>query len=114
MQDGFLFKRNRLCIPKSLVRELLVKEVHSGGLAGHFGINKTIDILQEHCYWPKLAGDVHAVISRCGTCRKAKGQFHQGLYLPLLVLDQPWQDVNMDFIVALPRTQRGRDYMMWL
>lgn len=45
MQDGFLFKGNRLCIPKSPIRKLLVKEVHSEVLAGHFRINKTIDIL---------------------------------------------------------------------
>ena len=39
--DGFLFKRNRLCIPKCSMRELLIKEAHRGGLMGHFGVNKT-------------------------------------------------------------------------
>ena len=36
--DGFLFKESKLCIPKSSLRELLVREAHSGGLMGHFGI----------------------------------------------------------------------------
>ncbi|XP_057518010.1 uncharacterized protein LOC130798930 [Amaranthus tricolor] len=36
---------NKLCVPKGGIRELLVREVHSGGLAGHFGIQKTLDIL---------------------------------------------------------------------
>jgi hypothetical protein len=42
VQHGFLFKDNRLCIPLRLV---LVKEVHEGTLGGHFGIQKTLDML---------------------------------------------------------------------
>lgn len=43
--QGFLFKANRLCIPKTPLRLLLVKEVHEGALGGHFGIQKTLDML---------------------------------------------------------------------
>ena len=37
IQDGILFKGNQLCIPKSSMRENLIKEKHSEGLARHFG-----------------------------------------------------------------------------
>jgi hypothetical protein len=40
IQDGLLFKGNQLFIPKSSMRENLLKEIHSGGLAGHFGHEK--------------------------------------------------------------------------
>jgi len=89
-----------------------VKEVHGGGLASHFGINKTIDLLKGHFFWPKIGGDVHKVISKCSICQRAKSQFHQGLYAPLPIPNDPWEDVSMDFIVALPRTQRGKDAIM--
>ena len=59
LQEGFLLKGNKLCIPKWPFWKLLVKEVHRGGLAGHFGINKTIDMLKEHFVWPKIGGDIH-------------------------------------------------------
>ncbi|XP_071737871.1 uncharacterized protein [Rutidosis leptorrhynchoides] len=59
-QDGFLFKGSRLCIPKDSIRELLIREAHGGGLAGHFGINKTLEILSEHFYWPCMDKDVKA------------------------------------------------------
>ena len=36
LQDGYLFKANKLCIPWSSVRDFLVWETHAGGLAGHF------------------------------------------------------------------------------
>ena len=112
LQDGFLFKGNRLCLPKCSIKELVVREAHGGGIAGHFGITKTLSMLQEHFYWPKMLTDVQLVISRCATCQKAKATFHQGLYTPLPVPDSPWEDISMDFIVGLPRTQRGKDSIM--
>ena len=112
MQDGFLFKGNRICVPKGSFRELIVRETHGGGLAGHFGVTKTLEIIKEHFYWPKMHGDVQAIIARCGTCQRAKSHFKPGLYTPLPTPEQPWEDLSMDFIVALPRTQRGKDSIM--
>jgi len=76
------------------------------------GLNKTTDILKEHFYCPKMGSDVHKMVSACSICHKAKGQFYQGLYTPLLAPIQPWNDVSVEFIVALPRTYRGKDTIM--
>jgi hypothetical protein len=43
IQDGFLFRANKLCIPASSVRLLLLQEAHGGGLMGHFGVYKLMD-----------------------------------------------------------------------
>ncbi|XP_074278100.1 uncharacterized protein LOC141601702 [Silene latifolia] len=58
VQDGYLFKGNRLCIPNPSIRELLVREAHGRAIVGHFGENKTNDTLSEHFYWPKMSKDV--------------------------------------------------------
>ena len=59
--DGYLFKESRLCVPLNSMHELLVSEAHEGGLMGHFGIVKTLDVLHEHFYWPKMKKDVQHI-----------------------------------------------------
>ena len=48
--DGYLFKESKLCLPSYPMHKLLVREVHGGGLMGHFGVKKTLDILYEHSF----------------------------------------------------------------
>ena len=58
IQDGMLFKGSQLCIPRSSMRENLIKAKHSGGMARHFGLDKTISILREYYFWPQMSQDV--------------------------------------------------------
>ena len=81
--QGFLFKGNKLCIPKLPLRFVLVKEVHEGSIAGHFGIQKTLDMLAKHFFWPKMLGTVGKHVLKCEVCLKAKVTFHKGEYIPL-------------------------------
>jgi translation initiation factor IF-1 len=108
--DGYLFKESKLCVPSCSMRELLVREALGGGLMGHFGVKKTLDILHEHFFWPKMKKDVNRICGRCITCRKAKSKvLPHRLYTPLPVPSEPWVDISMDFVLGLPRTKRGRD-----
>jgi hypothetical protein len=110
VDDGFLFRTNKLCIPNSSVRLLLLQEAHAGGLMGHFGRDKTYEMLSDHFYWPKMRRDVERLVQRCVTCHKAKSKLKPyGLYTPLPIASNPWEDISMDFVLGLPRTKKGRD-----
>ena len=37
VENGYMFKLTKLCIPRISLRDLLIWEMHAGGLFGHFG-----------------------------------------------------------------------------
>lgn len=54
--------------------------------------------------------DVNKFVQSCRVCQMAKGASHNTLlYQPLHVSERPWEDINMDCVLSLPRTQRGHD-----
>ena len=57
-----------------------------------------------------MAADVRRFVRHCDTCQrnKASNSKPSGLLQPLPIPDNdPWQSVSMDFVVHLPRTERG-------
>jgi hypothetical protein len=59
-----MFKGNQLCIPKCSMRENLLKEKHSGGLARHFGHDKMFAKLNESYFWPGMREEVKIFMDR--------------------------------------------------
>jgi len=89
--NGYLFKEKRLCVPKCSIRTLLLKEAHEGGLMGHFGVVKTLELLQEHFYWPHMKVDVQKLCEGCIVCKRAKSKvLPHGLYT-LLPAPEEWE-----------------------
>ncbi|KAL5575124.1 hypothetical protein UlMin_016823 [Ulmus minor] len=84
IHQGYLFKGNQLCIPVHSLRGLLIQEVLTGGLATHVGRDKTLALLEEKFYWPRMRKDISKFVERCMVCQTSKGS-HQntGLYTPL-------------------------------
>jgi hypothetical protein len=110
IQNGLLFRGNQLCIPNFSMRENLLKEKHSGGLAGHFGHDKTFAKLCEAYFWPGMRSEVKKFVDRCRICQHSKGRKkNAGLYQSLPIPERPWDEISMDFVLGLPRTQRGVD-----
>jgi hypothetical protein len=71
LQDGLLCHPSHLCVPSSKCAKL-IWEVHYSWVAGHFGVDKTVAVLQKHFYWLKLRQDVRKYIGSCIACTVAK------------------------------------------
>jgi hypothetical protein len=59
--------------------------------------------------------DVGKYVTLCDTYQRVKieHQLLAGLLQPLQVPEWKWEDIAMDFIVGLPRTQSGYD-SLWV
>lgn len=113
LQEKLLFKGEQLCILDCLLRENIIRENHSGGLARHFSIDKTLEQLGHFYFWPKMQRDVQRFVIRCKVCKLAKGHSQNtGLYTPLPIPSRPWDSVRLDFALSLPRAQQGYDSLM--
>ena len=111
--EGYLFFKNRLCVPRTSLRDQLTWECHSGGLAGHFGRDKTITAVEHQFYWSSLKRDVGNIVAQCRVCAFDKQvKKNAGLYTPLPVPKRPWDDVSMDFVLGLPPTNCHQDSIM--
>jgi len=54
--------------------------------------------------------DVQRYCYKCIACLQAKSKtMSHGLYTPLPVACAYWEDISMDFVLGLPRSQRGFD-----
>ena len=57
-----------------------------------------------------MKSEVDKYVKTCKVCQYAKQRSQNiVLYIPLPIPDRPWDMVSMDFVLGLPKTQRGND-----
>ena len=74
LQEGFLFKGTQICIPRGLIKDNVVKEKHGGGLAGYFGLDKTLELVKRFYYWPKMQTNVGRYVESCMIFQQENGK----------------------------------------
>jgi hypothetical protein len=75
-------------VSRGLMRENLIREMHNEGLRGHFGVDKTKDLVDEHYYWSGMAKDDKKWVERYQICQHAKCRSQNiGLYMPFIILE---------------------------
>ena len=109
--DLLYYDGQRLCLPQGSLRTKALQENHDIDVAGHQGVERTYERMQQQYYWPKLAKDVKSYVKSCDTCQriKASQQKPAGLLQPLPIPSGRWEEVSMDFITHLPTTKKGND-----
>jgi hypothetical protein len=67
--------------------------------------------MKQEYWWYGLKRDVATHVVVCDLCQRVKAEHQRpaGLLHPLKVLEWKWEEISKDFIVGLPRTQRGYD-----
>ena len=101
---------DRLVVPKDReLRNKILDEVHSSKLSIHPGNSKMYQDLKPRFWWTKMKKEIAAYVARCDTCCRVKAIHLKpaGLLQPLSVPGWKWEEINIDFIVGLPPTQKG-------
>ena len=109
-ENGLLYHENALFVPEDQsVRAELMRRHHDDDLAGHFGVDKTKDLLRRKYYWIGINDDVSFHCSTCDVCQRINSRHHKpyGLLSSLPWSDKPWDELTMDFITGLPPSKVG-------
>jgi hypothetical protein len=93
------------------LKDKILREVHESAYSIHPGGNKMYLDLMVTYWWYGMKRDIAEYVALCNTCQrvKAEHQWPAGLLQPLQVPEWKWEEIDMDFIVGLPRTQAGYD-----
>ena len=108
--EGLVRHNGRLYVPgDEAVREELISRHHDDPLAGHFGSDKTSDLLLRKYYWTGCAKQAGEYVKTCDICQRTKAPRHKpyGELASLPVAKDPWKEITMDFITGLPPSKRG-------
>ncbi|KAG8099433.1 hypothetical protein GUJ93_ZPchr0013g37455 [Zizania palustris] len=109
---GTVWFGNRLCVPdKPELKTIILKEAHDTLYSIHPGSTKMYQDLKEKYWWVSMKREIAEYVAMCDTCQRVKAEHQRpaGLLQPLEVPEWKWEEVGMDFITGLPRTQAGND-----
>ena len=100
----------RVVLPDdSEIRNLVIGELHSIPFMAHPGISRTVSKARDSFYWKGMAGDIRSFVEACPVCQleKTDHTLSKGQLQSSKIPEVKWQEVSLDFITDLPRTQNG-------
>ncbi|WVZ80614.1 hypothetical protein U9M48_028073 [Paspalum notatum var. saurae] len=111
-KEGVMWFKNRIVVPKDMeLRKTILDEAHTSMFTMHPGSNKLYQDLKQKFWWTRMKREIAKYVSECDVCQRVKADHLKpaGMLQPLAVPAWKWEDIHMDFIVGLPRTQKGYD-----
>ena len=91
-QEGLLRFKGAVYVPneKSIQSELIHIH-HDGVTAGHFGVRRTLEVIQRKYFWQSLRKDVKSYVKTCPECQRGKAKTHRthGELAPIPIPGKP-------------------------
>ncbi|GKB41255.1 putative reverse transcriptase domain-containing protein [Tanacetum coccineum] len=97
------------------LRTLIMHESHKSKYYVQPGSDKMYQDMKQLYWWPTMKANIATYVSKCLTCLKvkAKHQKPSGLLVQPEIPQWKWDNITMDFVTKLPRTQSRND-TIWL
>jgi len=89
-------------VPKFCIADVLFRN-HDIPIAGHMGINKTMELVSRNFYWKRWQLDVRNYVRFCPICQQMKHSTKpkSALLTPIPIFKCPWQSIEIDFLTDL-------------
>ncbi|GJR50293.1 putative reverse transcriptase domain-containing protein [Tanacetum coccineum] len=110
--DGTMCLNNRSWLPRyGDLRALIMHESHKSKYSVHPGSDKMYQDMKQLYWWPNMKADIATYVSKCLTCLRVKAEHQKpsGLLVQPAIPQWKWENITMDFVTKLPRTQSGND-----
>jgi hypothetical protein len=113
-KNDSLWYKDRLYLCKNYqLKQKVLLELHTSPARGHSGFLKTYHRVKKDFFWYGLKTDVQRFVAECLVCQQNKVETIKtpGLLQPLSIPSQRWEEVSMDFITRLPKSE-GKSVIM--
>ena len=95
---------SQFVLPKNFIHKVILA-CHDDN--GHLGMERTLGLLQERFFWPKMADDVHTHICTCDRCLRFKEPQEKSEMHPILD-SYPMELVHLGFITLEGKADDNR------
>lgn len=91
----------------SALRAEILRTCHDDRHAGHFGRERTLELLLRKYWWKHVARDVRHYVLTCAVCQRSKAKRHEpfGVLIPLPQSTAKFPHLTMNFITDLPASR---------
>ncbi|KAK3745481.1 hypothetical protein QZH41_007545 [Actinostola sp. cb2023] len=102
VQDGVIFKGQRVVIPHVLRKEMKQK-IHSS----HLGAESCLRRAREVIFWPGMSAEIKEMIAACEICRTYETSPQRETLMPHATCTRPWEQIGVDLF-----TLDNKDYLI--
>ena len=106
-EDGVVYMEGRIYVPNNKkIKEEILKENHDLVDVGYPGQHRILELLKRNYWWPGLKEEVKRYVQGCFKCQQNKVQHQRkaGELHPLEIPQGPWQEISIDIIGPLPKS----------
>src|ERR671929_1351041 len=89
----------------------LLYMMHNDPTSGHFATDAMFQKIKERYYWPQYYEDIKRYVESCDTCQR-RGRSKRNNLLHPIPVHRPFYQIGIDFVGPLPRTRRGKKYII--
>ena len=108
-EDEVVYMEGRIYVPNNKdLKEEIMREHHDSADVGHPGQHRMHELIKRTYWWPGLKEDVKKYVQGCIKCQQNKVQHQRkaGELHPLEIPEGPWQDISINMIGPLLRSNR--------